>query len=142
MAIWLACAAEMPEALRSMEADAPDVDLVGDAAGDDVGGELCLVDLGGAGEKVVRSAVPAEPPRLRAKLERRGDLVGFGAGDADVVEGGDGDEDEGEADDLEGAPEGDLAEGGVEREAGEVEEAGGDGDVADRDHEAGVEFTE
>ncbi len=84
--------------------------------------------------------MPALPPRLRAKLERLEIWLVLLAGYADVVQRADGDEDEGEADHLKHAPEGDGAEGGVEIEAGEVVYADGGDQVAEADHEARIEF--
>ena len=120
--------------------DAGDVVLVGEAAGDGVGGELDLVGLGGAGEEGGEHGGSGAATEVAGEVGEAGDLVGFGAGDANVVKGADGDEDEGESCDLEHAPEGDGSEAGVEREASEVVEAGGGGGVSEDDEEAGIDF--
>ncbi len=70
--------------------------------------------------KVVSRAVPALPPMLRAKLERLEIWLFFSMGNADVVEGADGDEDEGQGHHLQDAPLGCCAIRGHQVEAGEV----------------------
>ena len=68
---------------------------------------------------------------VAGEVGEAGDLVGLARGDADVVERADGDEDEGQSDDLEHAPERDCAEAGVEVEPREVVDAERGGDVAE-----------
>jgi len=111
---------------------------VADAAGAGVGGELHLVGLGGAGEEGSEQCCAGGAAEVSGEVGEAGDLVGLGGWHADVVERADGDEDQWEADDLEGSPEGDGAKAGVEREAGEIVEACGGDAVADADEEAGV----
>jgi len=115
---------------------------VADAAWAGVGGELRLVDLGGAGEERGEQGCASGAAEVSGEVGEAGDLVGLGGRHADVVERADGDEDQWKADDLESSPEGDGAEAGVEREAGEVVEAGGGEGVADADEHAGVEFAD
>ena len=96
---------------------------------------LCAAGEVGGEERGASAAA-----EVTGEVGEAGDLVGFAGGDTDVVERADGDEDEGEADDLEHAPEGDGAEGGVEVETREVVDADGGDEVAEADHEAGIDF--
>ena len=98
------------------------------------------MSLGGLNEERGEQSCAGRAAEVAGEVGEAGDLVGLGGRDADVVECADGDEDQREADDLEGSPEGDGAEGGVEREAREVVEPERDGAVADADEPAGIEF--
>jgi hypothetical protein len=118
------------------------VEAVRDAALYDVGGEGYLIHLCVAREIGGEERGSGAAAEVAGEVGEAGDLIGLAGGDTDIVERADGDEDEGEADDLQHAPEGDGAVGGVEVEASEVVDADGGDQVAEADHEAGVDFAE
>jgi len=118
------------------------IEAVGDAVQDNVGGEGQLIYLCAAREVGGEERGACAAAEVSGEVGEAGDLVGLAEWDADVVERADGDEDEGKTNDLQHAPEGDGGVGGVEVEAREVVDAGGGDEVAETDHDAGIEFTE
>ena len=71
------------------------VEAIGDAAGNGVGGEVGLMDLGAAGEIGGEERGAGAAAEVAGEVGERGDLVHLVGGYADVVERADGDEDEG-----------------------------------------------
>src|ERR1700751_5483931 len=98
--------------------------------------------LSAAGEIGGEERCSCTAAEVAGEVGERGDLVYLVGWHAYIVERADGDKDEGQANDLEHAPEGDGSEGGVEVEPGEVVDAGSGGEVAETDHDARVEFAE
>ncbi len=118
------------------------VKVVGGATRNDVGSEMDLLNLRVSREVGSKESGAGTAAEVAGEVGEAGDLVGLAGRDADVVQRADRDEDEGESDDLEHTPQGDGAEGGVEIEACEVEDADGSDKVAETDHEAGVDLAE
>ena len=118
------------------------VEAKGDGVGDNVGSEGLLVGLGGAGDEGGEERGAGAAADVAGEVGEGGDLVGFFERHADVVEGADGNEDEGQRHHLEDAPLGDGAEGGVEIEPGEVVDAEGGAEVSGGGHGARIDLAD
>src|ERR1039458_5528994 len=112
------------------------------AAGDHIGRQRGLVYLRAARDEGGEQRGSGTAAKVAREVGERGDLVGLGGRDADVVERADGDEDERQRDDLQQAQLRYVAKAGGEVELRQIEDAQRGDDVGDAHHQPRVHLAD